>query len=531
MPAEWYYLQDGQPHGPVERDTLQQLLTLHALSAETHVWRQGMSEWLPASSLGFQTPSPVPVEPPPAPIAPPPPPIGRVAGSIAEPAPPPVAVRAGVVTAPAAVGTTSSRGVTRGNSGDAHRLLLLGVVAALSIVIGIGIGWFARSSTLPPIDMAQATSSLKPAASGLPVSSAAVPDASDSPGARPDPQGGNTQSTTPVEPPMPPRTEPPPLAQPTLPPQTEPQPPPVPAADSPLSSPQPTPITPDQPLPATSPTLPPQSPSPKSAASNSFFQEIDVERLPRFSVLGTAINQDLRYQILSELHVDPPDAEGTRSVEQTVIDTKLVRADELSRGTFPDALRELKGQRFHYKVNRAGAVTELDAADKGGRQAVAARLPGAQGFAITSVMDPDGWREMAELTFLAPPPAAPTSPWTRGMRHEFGPLGSWYGETQFRPGEARGGSQRIDFSHQLTYQPPGKGAGGLPFTIRDANLKPETASGIAQFDLRAGRITTALEKFVVRGQVNAELVGQAVPIELEETQTIKIAVSDRNPWK
>lgn len=241
--------------------------------------------------------------------------------------------------------------------------------------------------------------------------------------------------------------------------------------------------------------------------------------------------QDLHYQILSELYVDEPDAQGVQMVEQAVIDTRLLRADELSQATFTNSLRELKGWRCRYKVHRQGEVTDLTVTKKGGRETVAVAPMGAQGFLLTSVLDADGWREIAELTFFVPQSQETDSaPWTRRATHDFGPLGSWYGMTRYEPRAVKDGLRQIDFTHQLAYQPPAKDVGGLPFTIVSATLKPDVAGGSIQLDEQKRRVVSAQEKFQVRGIINAELAGQSVPIELQESQSIQVRVFDRKPW-
>jgi hypothetical protein len=244
------------------------------------------------------------------------------------------------------------------------------------------------------------------------------------------------------------------------------------------------------------------------------------------------MSQDLHYKILSELYVEAPDGQGVRVVQQAVLDTRLIRADQLSQATFAGSLRELKGSRFRFKVNARGDVSELAANPKGGRQAVAVEQQGNKGFLMTSVMDPDGWKEVAEWTFFAPPAQNNGSlPWSRRITHDYGPLGSWYGETQFRRSASQNGLLRIDFAHQLAYQPPAKDTGSLPFAIKSASLRPEVAGGVIDFDSRVGRIAAVQERFVLKGTINTELVGQEAAIELAETQNIVVRLFESHPWK
>jgi uncharacterized RDD family membrane protein YckC len=47
---QWFYARGGQQQGPVDSATLEQMLRLGSLSGADLVWREGMAQWLPASS-------------------------------------------------------------------------------------------------------------------------------------------------------------------------------------------------------------------------------------------------------------------------------------------------------------------------------------------------------------------------------------------------------------------------------------------------------------------------------------------------
>ena len=187
------------------------------------------------------------------------------------------------------------------------------------------------------------------------------------------------------------------------------------------------------------------------------FQEIDIQRTPKFAIFGAVSVQDLRYQLLSEVRVGEPDNKGVRSVGQLVYDTRLIKSDDLSRAMFEESLRALKGWQFTYKVSRRGEVVEWMTGPADGRKAVPVELKAAKGFLVTSVLDEDGWKEMAQLSFFVPDEQSVGSQtWSRQMTHDFGPLGSWYGETSFLPKETHNGVLRVDYIHHMTYKSPDK---------------------------------------------------------------------------
>jgi len=72
MVAEWFYAEQGQQRGPVTFVQLQQLAASGTLKPSDLVWKQGLSDWIPASSqpglFAAAAPAPTPeltfVEPP-----------------------------------------------------------------------------------------------------------------------------------------------------------------------------------------------------------------------------------------------------------------------------------------------------------------------------------------------------------------------------------------------------------------------------------------------------------------------------------
>jgi uncharacterized membrane protein len=49
--SNWSYVRNGQQAGPIDTAALQTLLTNGTLTADTLVWREGMSAWAPARTL------------------------------------------------------------------------------------------------------------------------------------------------------------------------------------------------------------------------------------------------------------------------------------------------------------------------------------------------------------------------------------------------------------------------------------------------------------------------------------------------
>jgi GYF domain 2 len=64
MAAEWYYADEGQQQGPISFEQLKERAAAGLLRPADLVWRQGLEDWLPASTQpGLFTSSPAPPQP------------------------------------------------------------------------------------------------------------------------------------------------------------------------------------------------------------------------------------------------------------------------------------------------------------------------------------------------------------------------------------------------------------------------------------------------------------------------------------
>ena len=243
------------------------------------------------------------------------------------------------------------------------------------------------------------------------------------------------------------------------------------------------------------------------------------------------MTQDIRYAILSQLQLQPRQADATRIVTQKVLDTRLVRADELSHSTYQAALDKLKGQQFTYKLGERGDVIEFIGYDKR-LGAVPVTRPGETGYMMTNVLDEDGWKELTHLSFLEPQEhLAPGQPWTREMAHDWAPLGSWSGVTTFTQDTTPGPDQHFRYTHDMTYTPSPKADDVLPFRVSGAEFRLVEAAGSFVYDPLARHVTQVQETFHVQGTVGADMLGEALSIEIEERQQVSIQLTVQNPWQ
>jgi len=156
-----------------------------------------------------------------------------------------------------------------------------------------------------------------------------------------------------------------------------------------------------------------------------------------------------------------------------------------------------------------------------------ANLLGGQGLQLASLLDQDGWKELAELTFFQPNRALErNAKWSRKMTHNWGALGSWAGQIHYVYNGKEKGIHKVAYGLDMVYKAP-KGGGMLP--INNAAFKPHIAGGLIHFDAERGKVLEAQERFHVRGRLTLNLLGQNSPVEIDEDQLFYIRIWERDP--
>ena len=254
-----------------------------------------------------------------------------------------------------------------------------------------------------------------------------------------------------------------------------------------------------------------------------FYQEVDVRRSPRFVVQGVSVAQQIHYQIRSSFEVASPDKKGNFKAVQTVENATLLEADALSQAVFTQSLADLIGQKYSYQFDRNHEIIAMTGHESN-TEIIEVKAPNSTGTLVSTVIDEDGWKELAQLTLFRPlDQRSPNDPFVRKAEHDWGSLGSWYGKTTF----TRTGSQRAvtnyRYQHQLEYTKP-NGPGDLPFAIVDAKFQAYEAGGIIVFDAKAKHVHRVQERFQAKGTVETTMLGVAATIAIDEQQEFIINV-------
>jgi hypothetical protein len=547
--AQWYYAIGGRVEGPVTSEDLRQRCSRSEISATDLVWREGMADWASAASLGLATA-----------VAPPPLPSHAFetdsatevrknhpadAPSTTHPVTPPPAIEPPrLATMSPAITPTVVKSEMRGREKQSlHRAtgpsgarlvlgLAVGVVAILAGGFWIGHVVGSKSSDDTEIQVAAITAPnptttlkkragnattglVEPAAVSTPPADMEMPAGFGRPpinrvarseGTDPDTAVGLGETTTPE------------LAEPTA------------ADDTPVAS-------TDPPLPGIAAENVTPSPLPTSTGRQEddgprvLFQSVEIHRRPTFVMPGITMPQELRYRIVSKLEVARRAADGSRKVVQIIESTHLDHADEMSRAMFAKSLKALQRQQYTFKLNEHNEVIEFTGLKKNA-VVLPVKLPTLSGFQLTSVIDEDGWKELAQFTFFQPDSGlAQGQPYVRQMTHDFTPFGAWSGTTSFVGADVRRGLQSFKFQHALKFTPPVEkaAAGPMGFRVVSSRFTIDQADGTLQYDHKNHRVSLARETFHVKGTVAVELAGQSVNIQLTEQQQMTIRITDQRP--
>ena len=164
-----------------------------------------------------------------------------------------------------------------------------------------------------------------------------------------------------------------------------------------------------------------QTPSqnqPAGSPGKLLYQEVVVAQKSACRVQGLDSRYDLRYAVLSSLTIHERN-NGRLDVEQKVEAAKLLQADEATQALFSNLLQKLTGTRFTMGFSPERELIRFEGA-KDRLQAAAGPAVG-QAILLASLIDRDGWKELARYSFFQPhKPLRPGARWEQSMTHSLG---------------------------------------------------------------------------------------------------------------
>ncbi len=265
----------------------------------------------------------------------------------------------------------------------------------------------------------------------------------------------------------------------------------------------------------------------KLKEGETFYQEVIVTQKPAFSIQGLPVQLLLQYRVVSRFTVEKSNEDGTRVAKQKIETANLLQADDLTRGAVVPLIAKLPGTSFTVELSPKMEVTKFAGEDQ--KPAVLA-LAGGQGMQMASLLDRDGWKELAQMTFFQmDQPAKVKGRWSKPLTHNWGALGSWAGKVHYEYLGQQGDIHKVAYALELKYKAPAADAVLAGMAISSANFQPQQAVGLLSFDAARGKVVVAEERFRVKGILNAKLLGQLTPIEMEDDQHFLIRIHEKKP--
>lgn len=260
----------------------------------------------------------------------------------------------------------------------------------------------------------------------------------------------------------------------------------------------------------------------KLKKGDAFLQELTVSQRPTFNVAGVTVESPLRYSVLSRFTVTQASPDGYQ-VEQKIEKAQLLQADETTQAALRPAVARMPGTVYRIHLDSKMEVKKFEGGDA--RWQFGARDVGGVGIQAASLLDQDGWKEMAQATFFRPlEEVSPRTNWVRPMTHNWGPLGHWTGQTLYVYAGRQAHLHQFNYGHRMTHVPPKGNGGGALFQITGAGFTPLEAAGQLVFDANLNRVVAGQEKFRVRGRVGVALLGMQTPVDIEEEQHFQFRI-------
>jgi hypothetical protein len=268
------------------------------------------------------------------------------------------------------------------------------------------------------------------------------------------------------------------------------------------------------------PAVPAPLPAPKNRR---WEQEIIVTQKPSYRVQGSVVRSLLQYRIVSDLEFIEKQGEAA-TIEQTAKDAKILQADDLTRGLLGESVKQWPGKKFTWRIDENGFATKV-AGDGAKIQAAAQNFLGGASLQLASLLDDDGWRELTQIAAMKLPANLQRGQtWSRPLTHQWGPLGSWRGQVNYRCDETLNGVRKISYAMQMVYQPPLGAANGFGFRVAGANFRTPLAAGFIYYDVAKARVAAAEETFRVAGAMQMTVLNLQTPVEIEEEQTFRMTI-------
>jgi Family of unknown function (DUF6263) len=281
----------------------------------------------------------------------------------------------------------------------------------------------------------------------------------------------------------------------------------------------------------------------KFEKGKAFYQKMTTVTEQTMKVMNNDVKQTQRQVFyFSWLPVEPKGDTWVlrQKIEGVAMDIDIggskIQYDSTKESTATNPLGEffkaLVGAEFTLTLDmKKVEVTKVEGRDKFLADLVKANPQ--MGALLTQFLSEEAVRRTAEETFAAlrAGPIRPGDSWARKNTLDMGPIGKYETKYTYTYVGRDKKLDKIKVDTRLTYKGPGDvaGVGGLPFTIKSADLKSTNATGTILFDRSRGRVACLELNLKLQGKLTISIGGQESEVELSQTQKTTVKTMDTNP--
>jgi hypothetical protein len=274
----------------------------------------------------------------------------------------------------------------------------------------------------------------------------------------------------------------------------------------------------------------------------SFFQEMNTEAKQTMKVMGMDITQNQKQTFIFSWTPKEQDKDKNWTVVQKIVGVKMeieIGGNKISYDSTRDVgtnnplaefFKALVGSEFKLTIGPDMKVTKID-----GREEFVKKLVQANQQMeplLKQILGEEALKQMADPAFAAVPdkPVKKGDTWTKESKLNLGPIGNYSTTYKYTYEGPQDKLHKIKVETTLVYQPPAtSAAGGLPFSIKSADLKSKEATGTILFDKEKGRVDSSEMNLKLEGKLQIDIGGMTTEVELAQTQKTTIKTSDTDP--
>jgi hypothetical protein len=271
----------------------------------------------------------------------------------------------------------------------------------------------------------------------------------------------------------------------------------------------------------------------KLKEGDTFYLEATGTTKQTMKVMGAPVQQEFDTTVVDSYKVVKKTADEI--VLEKKVEAMKVKPAGQGAETADQLAQKVKGAVFKVTVDpHSNTVTKVEGASAFVNRVFADNPAMKQ--TLSATLNDDSLRDEQQnilLGFLSDKPVQKGDKWNRSSKIPLGPIGAFssLGEFTYQGKSPLNGKEfdKIDAAWALTYAPPGKDKGGLPFEITKGDFKATTAKGTYFFDSENGKLVQLDRQYIMKGTITMSALGQELEMEMEMDQTSKIRLLDKAP--